>query len=81
MEEKLLKLLKLADKLNDTQDKVYAEIKYTANDNKTLEICIRTKVGYTYVEKCEIQLKNKSIIGWDNIISLFETFVGGVSNE
>lgn len=81
MEEKLLKLLKMADKLNETQDKIYAEISYVADDNKKLEISIRRKKTYEYVEKCEIQLKNNTIIGWDNIISLLETFVGGVCNE
>lgn len=34
MEEKFLKLVKLADELNEKQDKVYAEIEYTANDSK-----------------------------------------------
>ena len=28
MEEKLLELLKLANKLNENQDKIFAEIKY-----------------------------------------------------
>lgn len=81
MEEKLIKLFKIADELNQKQDIVYAEIKYTANDNKTLEICIRTKEEHKYVEECKLQLNNKSIIGWDDIISLFETFVGGATNE
>lgn len=81
MEEKLLELFKLANKLNDTQDKVYAEIKYSANDSKTLEICIRTKNDFSYIEKCQIQLKNKSIISLSNFISLLETYIGGVCNE
>lgn len=81
MEEKLLELFSLANQLNDKQDIIYAEIKYTANDNQTLEIFIRTKEEHKYVEECKIQLKNKSIIGWDNIIALFKTFVGGATNE
>lgn len=81
MEEKFLKLIKLADELNEKQDKVYAEIKYTANDSKKLVISIRKKKDYTYVEKCEVQLDDFSMIKWDNVITLFETFVGGVVNE
>ena len=68
MEQKLLKVFKLADKLNTKQSKVYAEINYSAND-------------YSYIEKCEITITEDSEIQWDNIISLFETFVGGVSYE
>ena len=43
MEEKLLKVFKLADKLNNKQSKIYAEINYTANDKQKLEISIRRK--------------------------------------
>lgn len=81
MEEKLLKIFKIADELNNTQDKVYAEITYTADDKRLLEISIRSKENYNYVEKCQIQLNKNSIIDWDNIILLFERFVGGTSNE
>ena len=41
MEQKLLKVFKLADKLNTKQSKVYAEINYSANDSQKLEIIIR----------------------------------------
>ena len=34
MEEKFLKLIKLADELNEKQDRVYAEIYYTADNTK-----------------------------------------------
>ena len=81
MEEKLLELLKLANKLNENQDKIFAEIKYIANDNKILEICIRNKKDFNYIERCEIKLKNNVISNCDNIISLFEKFIGGVCNE
>lgn len=43
MEKHLLKLIKLADELNEKQDKVFAEIHYSGDDGKKLEICIRTK--------------------------------------
>lgn len=81
MEEKFLKLVKLADELNERQDKVYAEIEYTANDSKKLVISIRAKKDFSYIEKCEVQLNNFSMIEWDNVITLFETFVGGAVNE
>ena len=81
MKDKLLKIIKLADELNEKQDKVYAEIEYVANDSKKLVISIRSKKDFSYIEKCEVQLNAFSTIEWDNIITLFETFVGGVVNE
>lgn len=81
MEQKLLKVFKLADKLNTKQNKVYAEINYSANDSQKLEIIIRSKKDYAYIEKCEITITENSEIKLDNIITLFETFVGGVSYE
>lgn len=81
MKDKLLKIIKLADELNEKQDKVYAEIEYVANDSKKLVISIRSKKDFSYIEKCEVQLNALSMIEWDNVITLFETFVGGVVNE
>lgn len=81
MKDKLLKIIKLADELNEKQDKVYAEIEYVANDSKKLVISIRSKKDFSYIEKCEVQLNAFSVIEWDNVITLFETFVGGVVNE
>ena len=43
MEEKLLKVFKLADKLNNKNSKIYAEIRYEANKYQKLEINIRRK--------------------------------------
>lgn len=81
MKDKLLKIIKLADELNEKQDKVYAEIEYVANDSKKLVISIRSKKDFSYIEKCEVQLNAFSMIEWDSVITLFETFVGGVVNE
>lgn len=81
MKDKLLKIIKLADELNEKQDKVYAEIEYVANDSKKLVISIRSKKDFSYIEKCEVQLNAFSMIEWDNVITLFKTFVGGVVNE
>lgn len=77
MEEKLLKVFKLADKLNNKQSKIYAEINYTANDKQKLEISIRRKKDFSYVES----IRDNSEEKWDNIVTLFETFIGGVKNE
>lgn len=81
MEKKLLKLLKLADSLNEKQGKVFADIEYSANDRKRLILSIRDKETYKYIERCEIQLTNNPLIKWDNIIELFENYIGGVTNE
>lgn len=77
MEEKLLKLLKLADELSDKQNKVFAEVTYTSNMYKTLEICIRSKTDFSYIERCEIQVKENSIISLDNIIELLTFYING----
>lgn len=81
MEKHLLKILKLADELNENQDKVYAQIEYTANNSKKLVISIRSKTDYSYVEKFEVQLNSFSMVKWENVVTLFETFVGGNTNE
>ena len=78
MEKHLLKLIKLADEINEKQDKVFAEIHYSGDDGKKLEICIRTKKEYKYVEKVE----QGSLINWENAVHLFENYVnGGASNN
>lgn len=75
MEDKLLELFKIADTLNEKQDKVFAEIKYEADDAKTLRISIRKKDDYKYVEICEMQMRENSLIKWDNIIELFRKWL------
>lgn len=77
MEKHLLKLIKLADELNEKQDKVFAEIHYCGDDSKKLEICIRMKKEYKYVEKIELQLRQSSIINWKNAVHLFENYANG----
>ena len=81
MEEKLLKVFKLADKLNNKNSKIYAEIRYEANKYQKLEIIIRRKKDYSYIEKCEICITENSEEKWNNVITLFDIFVGGVRNE
>ena len=81
MEQKLLKFFKLADSLSERQDKLFADIEYSANDTKRLVISIRTKEDYKYIERCEIELTNNDPIKWDNIIALFKNYVGGNTNE
>ena len=81
MEEKLLKIFKLADELNEKQDKVYAQITYTADDTKTMELVIRSKENYSYIEKCELKLYNNPLIKWDNFIEMFEGYIDGAISE
>ncbi len=75
MEEKLLKIFKLADLLNEKQDKVYVEIEYIANDRKKLVISLIAKKEFTIVERFEAELKNNFLINWDCIVELFESYV------
>ena len=81
MEKYLLELLKLADSLNEKQDKVYSQITYYADNNKTLEICIRSKKDFSYIEKCQIQLRVNPESKIKMITNLFNTYVGGDFNE
>lgn len=81
MEEKLLELFKIADSLNEKQENVFSEIAYCADNSKKLEISIRKKKDYSYVEKCEIMLVNNSIAKLDAIIKIFNDYTGGASNE
>lgn len=81
MEEKLLKIFKLANELSRKQDNIYAEIQYTANNSHQLEISIRSKKNHSYIESCKITTSENSEIKWDNIIALLETFIGGVQYE
>ena len=69
--------MKLADEWKEKQNKVFAEIHYSGDDSKKLEICVRTKEEYKYVEKIEMQLKDSSIIDWDIAVHLFEMYVNG----
>lgn len=81
MEEKLLKLLKMANTLDEKQDKLYAQIEYCDDHTKKLEISIRKKEDYSYVEKCSVMLLNNPISKLDAIIKIFEEYTGGASNE
>lgn len=81
MEEKLLELFKLADKLYSKQNKVFAEINYSANKTKTIEVSIRTKEHFKYIEKCKFETRNMTEEKWNEIVKLFDTYVGRCSNE
>ena len=56
-------------------------ISYTANNSKTLEIAIRSKENYSYIQQCKVELSKETIISLDNIIELFERYIGGAANE
>lgn len=81
MEEYLLKLIQLADALNDNQEKVYAQITYYADEKKTLEILVRSKKDFSYIEKCQIQLKYQPENKLKIISELFDSYVGGGFDE
>lgn len=75
MEEKLLKIFKLADSLNEKQNNVYAQITYIADDNKTIEIAIKSKKDYSYLERCQFRLYQNPLIKWDKFIEMFESYI------
>lgn len=81
MEESLLKIIKLADELNEKQDKVYADIEYKADNTKKLIISIRSKKDYSYIEKFEVILNASAMVEWESVESLFENYVKGATNE
>ena len=81
MEEKILELLRMANILNEKQDKLYAQIEYCADKTRKLEISIRNKADYSYVEKCSVMLLNNPISKLDAIIEIFKEYIGGVKNE
>lgn len=82
MEKKLLEVLEVANEVNNKQDTVYAQIVYTANNNKNLEIAIRSKKDFSYVEKCEVQLRTQPFVKLETIIYVLKSYLaGGVSHE
>lgn len=81
MEEKLLKIFKLADSLHKKQNKVYAEIKYCANNRQMLEIALRSKENFTYKGRCEISLADNPLLKWDNVIELFENYITKITKN
>ena len=81
MEEKLLEIFKLANLLNDKQNKVYAQVTYSANDIQSLEIAIRSKQDFSFIQKWQIYLAMDSLAKLENVIKLFKFYVGGVTNE
>ena len=81
MEESLLKIIKLADELNEKQDKVYADIEYKADNTKKLIISIRSKKDYSYIEKFEVVLNASAMVEWESVESLFENYVKGAKDE
>lgn len=74
MEEKLLEIIKLANRLNEKQERVYAQISYSANKDKKLEIIIISKKDYSYVERCSVMLFSRPISKLDAIIKLLEEY-------
>ena len=80
MEEKLLKIFKLADSLNEKQNKVYAQIIYTADNNKTIEILIKSKKDDSYIERSQFKLYQNTLIKWDNFIEMFESYINSIIN-
>ena len=81
MEEKLIELFKIANSINDKQDKIYLRIEYTADETKKLEISVVNKSTYSLVEKVSIMLLFEPTEKLDAVIKLVSKHVGGVSYE
>lgn len=81
MEEKLLELLKMSNILDEKQEDLYAQVEYCADKTRKLEISIRKKEDFSYVEKSSIMLLNNPIPKLDAIIEIFKQYIGGASNE
>lgn len=81
MEEKLLEIFKLADTLNEKQDKVYAQITYSADDSKTIEVAIRSKNDFSFIEKCECKLYQNPLIKWNNFITIFKSYIEEINKN
>ena len=81
MEEKLIELFKLANDINENQDKVYFKFEYTADNTKKLEIHIINKKNYSFLETASIMLKFEPIEKIDTIMKFMSKYIGGVANE
>lgn len=74
MEEKLLELFKIANEINEKQEKIYAQIVYSADDYKKLDISIVSKENYSYIEKCSVMLAQNPIQKLDVVIKLLNEY-------
>ncbi len=81
MEEKILEIFKLANELDEKQDKVYAKVEYSADKTRRLEISIISKDNYSYIESCSIMLLNNQISRLEAVIEIFKEYIGGTVNE
>ena len=78
MEKRLLDLLKLADTLNEKNEKLYAKVIYCADKTKKLEISIVDIKTATYVERCSVMLSNNPVSKLNAIIKLFMDYVENI---
>lgn len=81
MEEKLLKIFELTNELDEKQDKVYANIKYSGDNTRRLELSIISKENYSYIESCSVMLFNKPISKLNAVIEILKEYIGGTDNE
>lgn len=81
MEEDLLKIFKLLNKLNDEQNRFYASIIYSPYKLKTIEISIRDKKDFSFISVYKIELFKSSEKELENVIQLLESYTGGTENE
>lgn len=75
MEDKLLEIFKLADSLNENQDQVYAQITYIADNDKTIELTIKSKNDNSYLGNCRFKLYENPLSRWEKFIELFKSYI------
>lgn len=73
IEEKLKDLLIAVYEFSQKSRKLYMEISFDGND-KELEINVRTKDTYNYIETRNIYLKNVKETALDNLIKFVEEY-------
>ena len=73
MEEKLSKLLLEVNRFSEKSQEHYAEIKFDG-DNKKVEISIRTKQSFDYVETRSITLNFTRIDKIDELIEFLKNY-------
>jgi len=75
MEKRLIDLFKLADSLNEKNEKLYAKIIYCADKSKKIEISIVDIKTSTYVERCSVLLSNNPVSKLNAIIKLLMEYI------
>lgn len=81
MDEKILQIIKLANSVNEQNEKLYAHIEYVADNRKKLLISIVDKETFTTVETLRTDLANNPYFNWNTFINTINCYARGDKNE